>query len=126
MQDLREAVTDEAIRIARKLGMPEPEIYDIHISVPKIKMSKNFDGATVLTYDGGFASMSDIVDLNDWAGDFAADSYNAYVFAGTEHLVSVSLAAYRVLSERGIPLDRAKVFAGLKASAEIEAASEKL
>ncbi|MDY5859418.1 MAG: HD domain-containing protein [Eubacteriales bacterium] len=126
MQDLREAVTDEAIRIARKLGIPEPEIYDIHISVPKIKMSKNFDGATVLTYDGGFASMSDIVDLNDWAGDFAADSYNAYVFAGTEHLVPVSLAAYRVLSERGIPLDRAKVFAGLKASAEIEAASEKL
>ena len=105
-------------------------------------MSKNFDGATVVTYGGGFASMSDIVDLNDWAGDFSADSYNAYVFAGTDYLVSTGIAAYRVLTERetvefvdrgqssgfgaGIPLDREKVFAGLKSAADIEAAAKKL
>ena len=126
MTDLRRAVRDEAAQTARRLGMPEPEIYDIHISVPRLKMSKNFDGATVVTYGGGFASMSDIVDLNDWASDFAADSYNAYVFAGTDYLVPVALAAYRVLTSRGIPLDRKKVFAGLKAAAEIEKAAAKL
>ena len=70
--------------------------------------------------------MSDIVDLNDWAGDFSADSYNAYVFAGTDYLVSTGIAAYRVLTERGIPLDREKVFAGLKSAADIEAAAKKL
>lgn len=124
MTDLRRAVRDEAAAIARRLGMPEPEIYDIHISAPRLKMSKNFDGATVVTYGGGFASMSDIVDLNDWASDFAADSYNAYVFAGNDFIVPVGLAAYRILTERGIPLDRHKVFAGLKAAAEIENAAK--
>lgn len=123
MEDLRGAIAAEAAVIAERLGRPAPEIYDIHISVPKLKMSKNFDGATVVTYGGGFASMSDIVDLNDWASDFSADSYNAYVFAGTAHIITVGLAAYKVLTERGIPLDRAKIFAGLKAAAEIEAAA---
>lgn len=126
MTDLRTAVCDRAAETARRLGMPVPEIYDIHISIPKLKMSKNFDGATVVTYGGGFASMSDIVDLNDWAGDFSADSYNAYVFAGTDYLVPTGIAAYRVLTERGIPLDREKVFAGLKSAADIEAAAKKL
>lgn len=125
MEDLRHAIAAEAADIAKHLGLTAPEIYDIHISVPKLKMSKNFDGATVVTYGGGFASMSDIVDLNDWAGDFSADSYNAYVFAGTQHLIPVGLAAYRVLAARGIPLDRSKVFAGLKVAADIEAAAER-
>lgn len=125
MEDLRCAIAAEAADIAERLGLPAPEIYDIHISVPKLKMSKNFDGATVVTYGGGSASMTDIVDLNDWAGDFSADSYNAYVFAGTQHLIPVGLAAYRVLTARGIPLDRSKIFAGLKAAADIEAAAEK-
>jgi len=31
-----------------------------------------------------------------------------------------------VLTERGIPLDREKVFAGLKSAADIEAAAKKL
>lgn len=123
MTDLRQAVRDEAADIARRLGMPEPEIYDIHISVPKFRMSKNFDGATVVTYGGGFARMSDIVDLNDWASDFAADSYNAYVFAGSEYLVPVGLAAYRVLTARGVQLDRGRVFEGLKSAADIEKAA---
>lgn len=123
MSDLRQAVRDEAADIARRLGMPEPEIYDIHISVPKFRMSKNFDGATVVTYGGGFARMSDIVDLNDWASDFAADSYNAYVFAGPEYLVPVGLAAYCVLTARGVLLDRGRVFAGLKSAADIEKAA---
>lgn len=123
MSDLRQAVRDEAADIARRLGMPEPEIYDIHISVPKFRMSKNFDGATVVTYGGGFARMSDIVDLNDWASDFAADSYNAYVFSGPEYLVPVGLAAYCVLTARGVLLDRGRVFAGLKSAADIEKAA---
>lgn len=126
MSDLRESVRAEAAFVAERLGLPAPDIYDIHISVPKLKMSKNFDGATVVTYGGGFASLSDIVDLNDWASDFAADSYNAYIFAGNEYIVQVALAAWRVLSSRGIPLDRQKIFAGLKRSADIEAAAEKL
>ncbi len=123
MEDLRSAIAAEAAAIAEQLGLAAPEIYDIHISIPKLKMSKNFDGATVVTYGGGFASMSDIVDLNDWASDFSADSYNAYVFAGSAHLIPVGLAAYRVLTARGIPLDRSKIFAGLKSAAEIENAA---
>ncbi len=126
MQDLREAVTAEAVSIARTLGMPEPEIYEIHISIPKITTSKKFDGATVVTYGGGFASRSEIVDLNDWASDFASDSYNAYIFAGAAYQIPISLAAYRVLSGRGIPLDREKVFAALKSSASIEKADAEL
>lgn len=120
--DLRRELLDEASAVAAVIGLPAPEIYDVHVSVPKVSMAKNFSKTPVLTYDGNFIPMSQVVDLNDWAGSFAGNSYNAYVFADRELLPAVSVAALRVLRRHGIVCDRRRVFAGLKESALIEAA----
>ena len=124
--DLRQKITAEAQRCARELGIPVPEIYDVHISVPRISMAKNFSRTPVLTYDGNFIPMSKVVDLNDWAGSFAGHSYNAYIFSDRDSLPAVSVAALRVLRDNGILCDRGMIFSGLKESAQIEDACKKL
>lgn len=123
---LRRRITEEAKKCALAIGLPVPEIYDVHTSVPKVSMAKNFSRTPVLTYDGNFIPMSQVVDLNDWAGSFAGHSYNAYIFAEREVLPAVSVAALRVLRENGIICDRSRIFSGLKESAVIEAACKKL
>lgn len=120
--EIRRELFEEAAVCAAAVGLPAPEIYDVHISVPKVSMAKNFSKTPVLTYDGNFIPMSQVVDLNDWAGSFSGNSYNAYIFADREVLPAVSVAALRVLRRHGIVCDRKRVFSGLKESALIEKA----
>lgn len=120
--EIRRELYEEAAACAAAVGLPAPEIYDVHISVPKVSMAKNFSKTPVLTYDGNFIPMSQVVDLNDWAGSFSGNSYNAYIFADREVLPAVSVAALRVLRRHGIVCDRKRVFSGLKESALIEKA----
>lgn len=120
--DLRGEIVGKAAEYARTLALPPPELYDVYVAVPRVSTAKNFSRTPVLTYDGNFIPMSDVVDLNDWAGAFSGHSYNAYVFAEPESLPAVSAAALTVLGAHGIVFDRAKVFSGLKESVRIEAA----
>ncbi len=124
--DLRAEIAAEAARTARVLGLPLPEVYDVHVSVPKVSTAKNFSRTSVLTYDGDFVPMSDLVDLNEWSESFSGHSYNAYVFSTPDMLPAVSIAALRVLHRHGIECHRGKIFSSLKESEEIESAFRKV
>ena len=113
--DIREEVLSEANRLLDALGREKIELYHVHAVVPKLKMSKDFTDSLVETNDGRLVPLSEIVDLNDWAGAFANHSWNAYVYAGRE-LPVVSIAAIRVLSRYGIEFNRDKLFVSLKSA----------
>ena len=123
--DIREEVFIETNRLLEALGRDKIELYHVHAVVPKLKMSKDFTDSLVETSDGRLAPLSEIVDLNDWAGAFANHSWNAYIYAGRE-LPVVSIAAIRVLSRYGIEFDRDKLFVSLKATDAILATEEEL
>jgi len=118
IQDIRGEVLAEANRLLDVLGRDRIELYHVHAVVPRLKMSKDFTDSLVATNEGRLVPLSEIVDLNDWAGAFANHSWNAYVYAGRE-LPVVSLAAIRVFSRYGIEFDRDKLFVALKATDEI-------
>ena len=123
--DLREEVLGEANRLLEALGREKIELYHVHAVVPKLKMSKDFTDSLVETSDGRLVLLSEIVDLNDWAGAFANHSWNAYVYAGRE-LPVVSIAAIRVFSRYGIEFNRDKLFVSLKATDAILETEAKL
>ncbi|MBR4941142.1 MAG: HD domain-containing protein [Clostridia bacterium] len=130
IQDIRGEVLGEANRLLEILGREPIELYHVHAVVPKLKMSKDFTDSLVATNDGRLMPLSEIVDLNDWAGAFANHSWNAYIYAGKE-LPVVSIAAVRVLSRYGIEFDRDKLFVSMKSAdsivqteADLEAAGE--
>ncbi|MDD6263015.1 MAG: HD domain-containing protein [Clostridiales bacterium] len=125
IQDLRGEVLEETNFLLGKLGKPPLERYSVHAVVPKLKMAKDFTDSLVASGDGRLVPISEIVDLNDWAGAFANHSWNAYVYAGKE-LPFVSVAAVRVLERYGIAFDRNKLFVSLKEADGIKAAEAEL
>ena len=118
----RGEVKDEAWRICDAAGLNKAEIdlFDIFYSVPKPLTAKNYTDVYVATYDGGFAELSEVADLNDWASEFSGRAWNAYVFSSSKLLPVVSLAAKNVLERRGVCFDETKIFTNLKHAAEIE------
>ncbi len=123
---LREEILSLACEYAEKLGTKSPELFDIHISIPHIKMAKDYSRTPVLTYDGKFIPMSEAVDLNDWSRAFSGQSWCAYVFSDPEVLPVVSLASLKVLEKHGIMCVRDKIFSSLKQSDTIEECADRL
>lgn len=126
LQNLREEILSTARQFADELGTRRPEIFDIHISIPHIKMSKDYSRTHVLAYDGKFIPMLEAVDLNDWTRAFSGQSWCAYIFSDPDVLPIVSLASLKVLESHGIICRRDKIFSSLKESHLIEAAADKL
>ena len=126
IEGLREKIAAEAAEIAKRAGFPIPEIYDIHVAVPKVSTAKNFSRTPVLAYDGNFIPMAEAVDLNDWAASFGANSYNAYIFSTPESLPAVSLGALSVLERYGVVCLRDRIFSSLKEASVIEETAKKL
>lgn len=125
IHDIRSEVLCETNRLLEALGREPIELYHVHAVVPKLRMSKDFTDSLVATNEGRLVPLSEIVDLNDWAGAFANHSWNAYIYAGKE-LCAVGLAAIRVLSRYGIEFDREKLFVSLKSADGILATEAEL
>ncbi len=124
----RQEVKDEAVKICEKLKLDKSEIdlFDIFYSVPKPSFAKNYTDSFVATHDGKLTAMSEVADLNDWADEFSLRSWNAYVFSSSSLLPVITLAAKRVLEERGLSFCEDKIFANLKHLKEIEELQQRL
>ncbi len=118
----RKDVRDEAWKICELNGLDKQKVdlFDIFYSVPKPTTAKNYTDVRVSTHDGRLVELRDVADLNDWANEFSGRAWNAYVFTSAELLPVVSLAAKRVLENRGVRFDADRIFANLKHSAEIQ------
>lgn len=128
---LREITTlrQEICDVSRKISNALPgelgkgqhiDLFDIHISIPKTSIAKDLSNALVITNDGKFVSLSDIVRLSDWADAFAWHKWNAYVFSKAEVLPIVSIATKIVFERHGIKFDESTVFSGIKESDKIK------
>lgn len=124
----RDEVKDEAIKICEELKLDKSEIdlFDVFYSVPKPSVVKNYTDSFVATHNGGFTALSEVADLNDWANEFSLRSWNAYVFSSSSLLPVITLAAKRVLEERGLKFNEDKLFANLKHLKEIEELQQRL
>lgn len=118
----RKDVRDEAWKICEQNGLDKckVDLFDIFYSSPKPTTAKNYTDVRVSTHDGRLVELKDVADLNDWANEFSGRAWNAYVFTSAELLPVVSLAAKRVLQNRGVQFDDERIFANLKHSAEIQ------
>lgn len=122
--ELRQEICEEAQRISSTLdvaegGQKEIDIYDIQISIPKRNVGKDLSNAFVVTSDGIFEKLSDIVRFSDWADAFSYHKWNAYVFARTDICSIVSIASKIVFERHGIIFNEDKVFKSLKIEKEI-------
>lgn len=124
----RHEVRDEAVRICEELHLDKNEIdlFDVFYSVPKPSFVKNYTDSFVATHDGRFTALSNVADLNDWADEFSLRSWNAYVYSSSKLLPVITLAAKRVLEERGLTFCEDKIFANLKHSNEVEELQKRL
>ena len=124
----RDEVKDEAVKICEKLKLDKNEIdlFDVFYSVPKPSVAKNYTDSFVATHDGKLTALSEIADLNDWADEFSLRSWNAYVFSSSSLLPVITLAAKKVLEERGLNFYEDKIFANLKHLKEIEELQQRL
>ena len=101
-------------------------LFDVFYSVPKPSFVKNYTDSFVATHDGRFTALSNVADLNDWADEFSLRSWNAYVYSSSKLLPVITLAAKRVLEERGLTFCEDKIFANLKHSNEVEELQKRL
>ncbi len=124
----RDEVKDEAVKICEKLKLDKNEIdlFDVFYSVPKPSVAKNYTDSFVATHDGKLTALSEIADLNDWADEFSLRSWNAYVFSSSSLLPVITLAAKKVLEDRGLNFYEDKIFANLKHLKEIEELQQRL
>ncbi len=124
----RQEVKQEADIICEKAGIDKEKIdvFDIFYSVPKPTSAKNYTDVYVTTHDGKFVELGEVANLNDWADEFSGRAWNAYVYTSSELLPVMSLAAAKVLRDRGVLFDESRIFDNLKHSAEIENLKKKL
>ena len=116
---LRQEIAEKAQEISNKLSQEEGgqkliDIYDIHISVPKTSVAKDLSNAFVVTSDGTFKKLSEIVRFSDWADAFSYHKWNAYIFARADICPIVSIASKLVFEQHGIIFNNKKVFKNLK------------
>ena len=116
---LRQEICETAREISEKLTAEEGgqkiiDIYDIHISVPKSSVAKDLSNAFVVTSDGTFTKLSEIVRFSDWADAFSYHKWNAYVFSRADICPIVSIASRIVFEQHGIKFDSEKVYKNLK------------
>lgn len=121
---LRQEICEKAQEISKKLpkdkgGQKTIDIYDIHISVPNASVAKNLSNAFVVTSDGDFKKLSEIVRFSDWADAFSYHKWNAYVFSRADISPIVSIASKLVFEQHGIKFNNEKVFKNLKTENEI-------
>ncbi|MBQ5973837.1 MAG: hypothetical protein IJL69_06505, partial [Oscillospiraceae bacterium] len=90
-----------------------------------LKMATDFTDSLVEAVGGRLVPISEVVDLNDWAGAFANHSWNAYVYAG-EEAAAVTEAAIRVLARYRVELDRSRTLSSLKHADEAEEVARQL
>ena len=122
MEDgFRSEIKSAAFDICDQNGLDKKKIdlFDIFYSVPKPTTAKNY--TDVYVAEGkDIVELSKVADLNDWADEFSERAWNSYVFSSSELMPVISLAAKRVLENRGITFHSDRVFSGLKHSDEIE------
>jgi HD superfamily phosphohydrolase len=118
-EGFRHDIMTEAVKICDKKGLDRSKIdlFDIFYSVPKPTTAKNYTDVYVAEREG-FVELSEVADLNDWADEFSGRAWNAYVFSSSELLSVISLAAKKVLEDRGIEFTEGKAFSGLKFDVE--------
>ena len=123
--DLRAEILEETNAVLAALGRGPVERYAVHTVTPKLKMAKDFTDSLVEADGGRLVPISEVVDLNDWAGAFANHSWNAYVYAG-EEAAAVTEAAIRVLARYRVELDRSRTLSSLKHADEAEEVARQL
>lgn len=121
---LRQEICETAREISNRLTVEEGgqkiiDIYDIHISVPKSSVAKDLSNAFVVTSDGTFTKLSEIVRFSDWADAFSYHKWNAYVFSRADICPIVSIASKIVFERHGIKFDNEKVYKNLKTEKKI-------
>ena len=123
---LREEICEVAKEISNSLpvkghgGKKPIDIYDIHISIPKISIAKDLSNALVINNNDEFVSLSEIIRLSDWADAFAWHKWNAYVFSKVEVLPFVSIASKIVFERYNISFNEDTVFSNIKCADEIK------
>ena len=100
--DLRREIYEEALRLNKELktGL-RFDMYDIHVAVPKFSLAKDYSSVYVISNDNRLVPISEVVNLNALANTYANYSWNSYIFAETDILPVVSLAAKNVLEKHG-------------------------
>lgn len=116
----------EVLKRARKLrkenngDAEDIDLFDIFYSVPKPVTTKNYTDLTVVTDDDRFVELSEVANLNRWAGEFSGRVWNSYVFCSARFVPVVHLAAKSVLEENGVEFFSERLYDGLKHHEKIE------